>query len=132
MTRFWITMRQGVEFVLSSLELMQGGEVFVPKIPSLKLTDFAVWLAPNLKQKFVGIRPGEKLHEALLTEDDAPYTLDLDERYVIMPRFRYWTGTHFDSGGTALVPEGFRYASDTNKEWLDQQDLRDMLKEVDA
>lgn len=85
MTRFWITMRQGVEFVLSSLELMQGGEVFVPKIPSLKLTDFAVWLAPNLKQKFIGIRPGEKIHEALLTEDDAPYTLDLDERYVIMP-----------------------------------------------
>jgi UDP-N-acetylglucosamine 4,6-dehydratase len=130
MTRFWITLRQGVDFVLSSLAIMHGGEIFVPKIPSAKITDIARILAPNLPIKVVGIRPGEKMHEVMITEDDARTTKDLPDRYVIQPALNFWNSdNHTDC---ASVPEGFRYASNTNDEWLDDVALAKLLQETTA
>lgn len=131
MTRFWITMRQGIDFVLSSLRRMKGGEVFVPKIPSLKIVDLARWLAPGTRHKVIGIRPGEKIHEVLLTEDDAPYVYEFDDCYIITPRFQYWDSAATKLPGSRLVETGFRYASNSNAEWVDEKVLREMLKEAD-
>jgi len=119
MTRFWITLEQGVSFVLSSLALMSGGEIFVPKIPSMRITDLARTIAPNLPHDVVGIRPGEKLHEIMITEDDARLTLDIGDRYVICPPQLDWSRDHLHKHGGKLVPEGFHYSSDVNDEWLD-------------
>jgi UDP-N-acetylglucosamine 4,6-dehydratase len=119
MTRFWITLEQGVGFVLSSLALMNGGEIFVPKIPSMRITDLARAIAPNLPHDNVGIRPGEKLHEIMITEDDARLTLDIGDRYVICPPQLDWSREHLHKHGGKLVPEGFHYSSDVNDEWLD-------------
>lgn len=126
MTRFWITLDQGVEFVLSSLECMNGGEVFVPKIPSMRVTDLARAVAPEARLEVVGIRPGEKLHEEMISVDDARRTLDIGDRYVIQPEFPWWESTHLS--GTP-VPEGFAYTSDRNDDWLDVPALRAMLTE---
>jgi UDP-N-acetylglucosamine 4,6-dehydratase len=120
MTRFWITLEQGVSFVLSSLEMMHGGEIFVPKIPSMKIIDLAQTLAPHLPLKIVGIRPGEKLHEVMVTEDDARMTLELEDRYAITPPISYFNADHLIAAGARPVAEGFRYASDTNTDWLDK------------
>lgn len=128
MTRFWITIEQGVNFVLSSLERMQGGEIFVPKIPSTKITDLAKVMAPRLPHEVVGIRPGEKLHEVMITEDDARATLELADRYLIQPLFNSWDGTFYLDNGGKPVPEGFRYSSDTNPEWLSDRDMAGMLE----
>src|SRR3546814_17390304 len=87
MTRFWITIQQGVDFVLSCLSLMKGGEIFVPKIPSMKITDLARYMAPDLPQRIVGIRPGEKIHETLITDDDARSPYELADRYMLLPEF---------------------------------------------
>ena len=127
MTRFWITLSQGVNFVLSALAMAKGGEVFVPKIPSMSTVDLARSIAPNLPHKTVGIRPGEKLHEVLVPEDDARTTLELADRFIILsgqdPGLREaWLGD-----GAELVPEGFAYASNTNPERLDARALKDML-----
>ncbi len=127
MTRFWITLEQGVQFVLSSLAMMRGGEIFVPKIPSMKLVDLATTVAPGLQQKTVGIRPGEKLHEVMITEDDARSTLELDDRYVICPNFGSFDISGYTKAGGRQVAEEFRYASDTNSEWLDSMSLEGML-----
>lgn len=128
MTRFWITLGQGVDFVLSSLAIMHGGEIFVPKIPSAKITDIARVLAPNLPIKTVGIRPGEKMHEVMITEDDARTTGYLPDRYVIQPALNFWNSdNHTDC---ASVPEDFRYASNTNDEWLDEAALTELLQEM--
>ncbi|MDR9392439.1 MAG: UDP-N-acetylglucosamine 4,6-dehydratase (inverting) [Trueperaceae bacterium] len=124
MTRFWITLQQGVDFVLSSLEFMRGGEVFVPKIPSMRVADLAKAIAPDARLERVGIRPGEKLHEEMISIDDARRTLDIGDRYVIQPEFGWWGNDHL--AGTT-VPEGFAYTSDRNDEWLDVQGLRDLL-----
>lgn len=126
MTRFWITLDQGVEFVLTSLERMNGGELFVPKIPSMRVTDLAHAIAPDARLEFVGIRPGEKLHEEMISVDDARRTLDVGDRYVIQPEFPWWESTHLDG---KPVPEGFAYTSDRNDEWLDVPALRAMLAE---
>ncbi len=116
MTRFWITLRQGAEFVLSSLKLMQGGEIYVPKLPSMRLVDLARSMAPDLPQTIVGIRPGEKLHEVMITEDDARSTIELDDRYVIQPQFDYWRETEQANGQRAeTMPDGFRYSSETQR-----------------
>ena len=128
MTRFWITLQQGVDFVLSSLALMRGGEIFVPKIPSMKIADLAAAMAPGRRAGDVGIRPGEKLHEVMITEDDARLTLELDDRYVIAPAFPFWTGDHLQIAGAKPVAEGFSYSSDGNAEWLSADALHDMLK----
>lgn len=127
MTRFLITLDQGVSFVLSSLATMAGGEIFVPKIPSMKIVDLATALAPNLPQEIVGIRPGEKLHEVMITEDDARMTLALDDRFVVCPSNRNWTDAHLRSAGGVPVAEGFRYGSDNNDEWLSAAELLGML-----
>lgn len=127
MTRFWITPEQGVDFVLSSLEIMQGGEIFVPKIPSMKITDLAKVIAPDLPLKTIGIRPGEKLHETMITMDDARCTFELEDRYIIQPA-HYSLG--YQSSNTGIgspVQEGFQYSSDTNTEWLDEKRLSEIL-----
>ncbi len=127
MTRFWITLDQGVEFVLSSLEMMKGGEIFVPKIPSMKITDTAEAICPGVAQKTVGIRPGEKLHEIMITEDDARTTFELEDRYVITPSFKSWTRLPLAGEDGTPVAEDFRYSSDTNTEWLSIDALREMI-----
>jgi UDP-N-acetylglucosamine 4,6-dehydratase/5-epimerase len=129
MTRFWITLTQGVEFVLSCLALTRGGEIFVPKIPSMKIVDLAKALAPQLPHKIVGVRPGEKLHEVMVTEDDSRSTIELEDRYVIEPTFHWWKRQSFAADGAKAVPDGFRYASDTNTQWLDIPGLHRMLAE---
>jgi UDP-N-acetylglucosamine 4,6-dehydratase len=127
MTRFWITLEQGVSFVLSSLALMRGGEIFVPKIPSMKIVDLAHSLAPGIPHEIVGIRPGEKLHEVMITEDDARMTVQLGDRYVICPPIQGWQRTHLDGAGAKPVEEGFRYSSDLNPEWLDGTALMSLI-----
>jgi UDP-N-acetylglucosamine 4,6-dehydratase len=126
MTRFWITLNQGVDFVLSSLSLMRGGEIFVPKIPSMRITDLAAAMAPEVSVKVVGIRPGEKLHEMMISADDARSTVDLGDRYAIEPAFAEYTRPAF--AGPRLA-EGFSYASDTNDEWLTGPGLLAVLED---
>lgn len=124
MTRFWITLDQGVQFVLNAIRDMKGGEVFVPKIPSMHVTDLADVIAPGCKRTVVGIRPGEKLHEVLLSEDEARHTTEDKDRFVIWPENAMWSS---DTQPKSNVPDGFRYASDSNKEWLTQPELQSML-----
>lgn len=132
MTRFWITLDQGVAFVLSCLPAMMGGEIFVPRIPSMKVVDLARALAPNLPQRTVGIRPGEKIHEVLITEDDARTTQEFSDRYVIQPSIVHWRGDDVKVQGGKPVPEGFRYASESNNHWLDEASFRALLGETAA
>lgn len=127
MTRFWITLLQGVEFVVSCLSMMRGGEIFVPKIPSMKMVDLARALAPDLPHRIIGLRPGEKLHEVMITEDDAHVTLELADRYVICPAFSWWSDRGYEVAGATPVAEGFRYASNTNDHWLDREALLKLL-----
>ena len=126
MTRFWVTLQQGVDFVLSCLETMRGGEIYVPKIPSMNMVDLARALAPNLPHKIIGIRPGEKLHEVMITEDHARNTVEFPDRYVIEPDSVSWTG-HVLRDGATPVQDGFRYASDNNTEWLDAASLKRLI-----
>ncbi len=128
MTRFWITLNQGVDFVLSSLEMMRGGEVFVPKIPSMKMPDLLEAMAPGSTMKVIGIRPGEKLHEIMISPDDARNTVDLGDRYVIEPAFAEYTRQSFAADGGKRVDDGFLYSSDVNEEWLDAAGLKAMLE----
>ena len=127
MTRFWITLQQGVDFVLSSLELMSGGEVFVPKIPSMRITDLAEAMAPGVPHKLVGIRPGEKVHEVMIPEDDGRSTIELSDRYIIEPQFPWWSHEPHREKGAKPVPDNFRYSSDLNDEWLDADGMRALL-----
>lgn len=131
MTRFWITLDQGVNFVLSSIALMQGGEIFVPKIPSMKLVDLAKSMAPDLPHDIVGIRPGEKLHEVMITEDDARATVEIDDRYIICPPNRGWKIGNVAALNARPVAEGFCYSSDRNPEWLDVQTFTELNRRVD-
>ena len=125
MTRFWITLQQGADFVLSNLDIMQGGEIFVPRIPSMSVVDLAKAMAPNLPHRMVGIRPGEKLHEMMITEDDARSTVELGDRYVILPSFAQ---DRTFGGKERRVPEDFQYASNTNDQWMTPADLLRMLR----
>lgn len=122
MTRFWITLDQGVQFVIDNLARMKGGEIFIPKIPSMKVTDLATAIAPDCKMEIVGIRPGEKIHETMITEDDARHTLDYGSYYVIQPEFPWWDAT--GANGGTIVPNDFRYVSNTNNKWLTVEELR--------
>ena len=129
MTRFWISLDQGVAFVLSCMELTQGGEIFVPKIPATLVSDLATAMAPEAKQNVVGIRPGEKLHEMMISPDDSRSTYELDDRYVIEPEFVEYTRKSFAKvRGSKKVAEGFFYASDNNPEQLDAAGIRAMMK----
>jgi len=127
MTRFWITLRQGVDFVLSCLGMMHGGEIFVPKIPSMTVADLATSMAPELPQVIIGVRPGEKLHEAMITEDDGRNTMELGDRYVVEPSFAFWERPSYLKQGAKPVPEGMCYASDVNSEWLSGEDIKKFL-----
>ena len=132
MTRFWITLDQGVNFVLSSLEQMAGAEIFVPKIPSMRTTELAFAIAPGLPHKLVGIRPGEKLHEIMVPEDDARSTVELPDRYVILPSHDLARRTAYLAEGACEVAEGFSYASDRNPERLDARGLQTLLTQTYA
>ena len=133
MTRFWITLSEGVDFVLSSLEVMRGGEVFVPKIPSMRITDLVTALCPGAEIDVVGIRPGEKLHEMMISADDARSTAELGDRFAIEPAFVEYPRSPFRvNGGPGAVPEDFSYASDTNTDWLSAEALMAMVEEKAA
>jgi UDP-N-acetylglucosamine 4,6-dehydratase len=126
MTRFWITLEQGVDFVMRCTEQMRGGEVFVPRIPSMRVVDLARAIAPECRIEMTGIRPGEKLHELLISEDEARNTLEYDDMYLLQPIFPWWT-TESATGGRPL-PDGFRYSSDGNTDWLTEDQLRKMAE----
>ena len=125
MTRFWITLDQGVEFVIRMIGAMHGGELFVPRVPSMRLLDLAAAVAPEARIEIVGIRPGEKLHEEMIGVDDARRTRDAGDFYVMQPDVDWWNGAAWRDA--ELVPEGFRYTSDTNSLWLSVEDLRRMI-----
>jgi len=129
MTRFWVTLQAGVDFVLKNFERMFGGEIFVPKIPSIRVTDLATALAPNLPQKIIGIRPGEKLNEIMCPADDSHLTIEFDDHFVIRPSIKFFDGEN-DFSQNALgemgvpVAQGFEYNSGTNKHFLSIETLR--------
>lgn len=125
MTRFWLTLEQGVRFVINSIDQMHGGEIFVPKIPSMRLMDLAETIAPGCEIKTIGIRPGEKLHEVLVSEDEARNTVETSDRYVIQPAHPWWRPENWSNGKP--LSEGFRYASDTNDRWLSNRDLIELI-----
>ena len=134
MTRFSITLEEGVRFVLRCLAMMQGGEVFVPKIPSVKITDIAEVVGPECKQDVVGIRPGEKIHEALIPRDEARHTREFDEFFVVAPAYHVWNvdGENLYEGATGRpVDDEFEYSSDNNTEWMDHDAIRKVLPEDD-
>jgi len=128
MTRFLITIRQGVEFVMDSLQDMCGGELFVPKIPSMNICEMAKALSPDVKLDFIGIRPGEKLHEVMITEDDARHTIELPSRYVILPEFSFRKNAFEQYEDKPKVEDRFVYSSDKNNEWLSHDQFLDLLK----
>lgn len=127
MTRFWITLQQGINFVLSSMALMRGGEIFVPKIPSMRITDLAHCMAPKLPHRNVGIRPGEKLHEVMISAEDSRNTVELSDRYVIEPSFNDWDANRKPLAGGKSVVDNFVYTSDSNTDWLDAKRLESLL-----
>lgn len=129
MTRFWITLSQAVQFVIDSFEVMDGGELYVPRIPSMKVCDLAEAISPGAKLVEVGMRPGEKLHEEMISPEDARRTWLQGDRYVVGPTLAEWT---FKEPEGARVPDGFYYTSDNNDLWLDTTQLRQMLNAVDG
>ena len=124
MTRFWITLPQAVDFVLDAFTSMDGGELFVPKIPSMKITDLAEAIAPGSPLVEVGIRPGEKLHEEMISTEDALRTVEQESRYIVGPALAQWT---YRTPSGKAAPEGFRYTSDSNEVWLSVDDLRELI-----
>lgn len=125
MTRFWLTLEQGVRFVINCIEKMHGGEVFVPKIPSMNIMDLAAALAPECQIDNIGIRPGEKLHEALLSEDEARNTIELEDMFVVEPQHPFWQLDTWPGGKRPA--EGFRYSSETNTDWLSKDQLAKLI-----
>ena len=131
MTRFWLSIEQGVHFVIKCIEQMEGGEVFVPKIPSTKVIDLARAIAPEAVIDIIGIRPGEKLHEVLISEDEARHTVELERMYVVQPAEAIWFGYSWKDKGQPL-PENYHYASDSNTEWLDVEGIREFVEPFEA
>lgn len=132
MTRFWITIEQGTAFVMSSLAKMKGGEIFVPKIPSMKVVDLARMIGPSLEQRVIGIRPGEKLHETMISEDEARNTIELEDRYVIASELSEDLGAIYSELGGKRVSPDFRYSSLTNEEWLDESKMMRLIEGTHA
>jgi len=134
MTRFWITLKEGVEFVLKNFERMQGGEIFIPKIPSMRVVDLAIAMAPELPIKYIGIRPGEKLHEVMVPKDDSHLSVEFDDHFVIKPTIKF-TDNAVDYTTNALgecgkdIEYGFEYSSENNDKWLNGQQLLSMIKD---
>jgi len=126
MTRFWLTLEHGVRFVIRAIEQMHGGEIFVPKIPSMRLVDLAAVVAPGCTVETIGIRPGEKLHEVLLSEDEARSAVELDEMYIIQPSHPWWKKGNWIHGRE--LPPGFRYSSDSNEQWLSHDQLQEFVE----
>ncbi len=126
MTRFWLTLEHGVRFVISAIEQMHGGEIFVPKIPSMRLVDLAEAVAPGCAVEHIGIRAGEKLHEVLLSEDEARNAVEVDDKYIIQPSHPWWKKANWVQARE--LPEGFRYSSDKNGQWLSQEQLQDLIE----
>ena len=129
MTRFWITLDGGVSFVIKCLERMVGGEVFIPKIPSMRLMDIVRTIAPETKTEIIGIRPGEKLHEELITSEEAPRTKEFNDYYVIEPEHPFWKADNHRDG--QYVPQDFQYGSDTNTQWLSPEDLEACIAKIE-
>jgi len=130
MTRFWISLEQGVRFVIRCLSDMYGGEVFVPKIPSMKVSDLAKAMAPDAEINYIGIRPGEKLHEVLISEDEARTVVELDDMYVVQPAEAYWFGRDWESKGKEIDDE-FRYVSNSNSEWLTIEQIKAIIRPIE-
>lgn len=126
MTRFWITLEQGVRFVIRCIEQMRGGEIFIPKIPSMKILDLVEAVAPGCKVEYIGIRAGEKLHEVLVSEDEARHSIELSDMYVIQPLHPWW---RVEQVGSPL-PDGYRFASDSNTQWLSAADLQTLIEGI--
>jgi UDP-N-acetylglucosamine 4,6-dehydratase len=124
MTRFWISIDEAVQFVFDSLAIMTGGELYVPKIPSMKIVDLAAAVAPGAKLEQVGMRPGEKLHEEMISADDSRRTLILNNRFVVMPVVAEWG---YEPPRGIAMQEGFAYRSDTNDQWMSQEDIRNFI-----
>ena len=131
MTRFWITLEQGVDLVIKALEESQGGEIFIPKIPSMKITDLARAIEPKCTFKAIGIRPGEKIHETLVSEDEARNTKEFGDAYVILSAFYTSEALEEKYAGCTAVAENFCYRSDTNEEWLTLERLQEMFNPQD-
>ncbi len=129
MTRFWITLDQGVEMVFKALKESKGGETYITKIPSFTIEDLAYAMLPDAKLKEIGIREGEKLHEVMVTSDDSRSTYEYDNHYIIYPHYEWWNKDNILPGGT-LVEEGFAYVSNTNKQWLSREELVEALKKL--
>ncbi len=129
MTRFWISLEEGIQLVVKALEEAKGGETFISKIPSFKITDLAKAMAPECARKEVGIREGEKLHEIIVTREDSAMTYEYDRHYIIYPHYNWWEESRILPGGKK-VEEGFEYSSGTNQEWLDVGELKGLLKQM--
>lgn len=127
MSRFWITLDQGVNFVLKCLDLMKGGEIFIPKIPSMNVVDLADAIAPLCSKEYIGIRAGEKLHEVMITEDEARHTLEFDDFFIIEPEFPFWEKGGINEGKP--LQTGFRYSSEKNDNWLTKDELKLLIEE---
>nr|MBA3534488.1 polysaccharide biosynthesis protein [Ardenticatenales bacterium] len=125
MTRFWLTLEQAVHFVIRCIDQMQGGEIFIPKIPSMNIMDLAKAIAPECEIEPIGIRPGEKLHEVLVSEDEARQTIALEGMYIVQPTYPWWSMQSLPEARP--VPEDFRYASDNNPEWLSVEALQQLI-----
>ncbi len=130
MTRFWISLEQGVRFVIRCTEQMYGGEVFVPKIPSMSIIELAKAIAPKAEINEIGIRPGEKLHEVLISEDEARTTVEMDDMFVVQPAEALWFGHEWENQGK-LITEEFRYASNTNTHWLDVDQIQAIISPIE-
>jgi UDP-N-acetylglucosamine 4,6-dehydratase/5-epimerase len=125
MTRFWLVLERGVKFVVQCIERMHGGEIFVPKLPSMKLQSLAETIAPGCEIEYIGIRPGEKLHEVLISDDEARNTVETSDMFVIQPSHPWWRTNNWVDA--IRVPEGFRYSSDTNSQWLSGSELEELI-----
>ena len=130
MTRFWITLEEGVNFVIKCMEMSQGGELFVPKIPSMKIVELAKAIAPKCKHEMIGVRPGEKIHEVLISESDSSHTIEYKNYYVICPEFKWWktNKNHLKNGNP--VSNGFVYSSNNNDKWLKKSDINNIIKNI--
>jgi len=128
MTRFWITLPQAVDLVLYALAHMQGGEIYIPKIPSMRVVDLATAMAPGVPHRVIGIRPGEKLHEVLVTGDEARHTIDAGQVFVVLPEHPWWTEDMSSGRAGPSVPDGFVFSSELNDQWLDAPALRELLR----
>ena len=125
MTRFWITLDQAFKLVINALEHMQGGEIFLPKIPSMKIMDLTKAIAPECEIDIIGIRPGEKIHEVLITEEEGRYAIEYNGMYIILPNYSWWNRQNYTTG--KKLPKGFTYMSNTNMDWLSVNDLKTII-----